>query len=197
MRSKIARNDAPSLAQAITPASVANISRASGNCRLIPSSVKDAFFRPVPPSCRCRRGNCFSSRTKALSASLRDHRYINCHAKILAGRTDKGSGDGNRLTDVPGDGNSYQVNAADRPVCGVIGTLGHKCRPMRASSQPQRRPWIDRPRQNYRDIPSRCVLRSLSCGPPRSAGRRDRGTSPATVECLNGGLCPLSFPALI
>ncbi len=54
-------------------------------------------------------------------AIFRNHRYINCHAEIVIGRADKTAGDGNRLTDVTGDRNAYQVVAADRPVRWVVG----------------------------------------------------------------------------
>src|ERR1700730_4927462 len=43
------------------------------------------------------------------------------HAEIVIGRADKTAGDGNRLTDVTGDRNAYQVIAADRPVRWVVG----------------------------------------------------------------------------
>src|SRR6516164_1577975 len=135
------------------------------------------------------------------SAVFRDHRYINCHAEIIIGRADKTAGDGNRLTDVTGDRNAYQVAAADRPVRWVVGNPA-------GTWQIDISPCVCRPSACYRrgvTVRRRIVeiSRHDACPKAKAAGRFDQqdgevaARAPATVECLNGGLCPLRFSVLI
>src|SRR5258707_13452865 len=60
------------------------------------------------------------SRRTRFGASLRNHRHIDRHAEIVAGRTDKASGDRNCLPDVAGDSDAYQVATADGPMGWVV-----------------------------------------------------------------------------
>src|SRR6476661_4677503 len=119
------------------------------------------------------------------------------HAEIVIGRADKTAGDGNRLTDVTGDRNAYQVAAADRPVRWVVGNPA-------GTWQIDISPCVCRPSACYRrgvTVRRRIVeiSRHDACPKAKAAGRFDQqdgevaARTPATVECLNGGLCPLRF----
>src|SRR5580692_6587869 len=51
---------------------------------------------------------------------FRNHCYIDGHTKVIAARADKTAPYRDRLADIAGDGNAYQIPAVDRPVRRVV-----------------------------------------------------------------------------
>jgi mono/diheme cytochrome c family protein len=62
-----------------------------------------------------------SSGRRRLRLFFRNHRYIDGHAEIVAGRADKTAGDRNRLADVTSDGNAYQIGVHALALAACIG----------------------------------------------------------------------------
>src|SRR5260221_12974960 len=119
---------------------------------------------------------------------------------MVVGRTDKTAGDGNRLTDVRGDRNAYQVVAADRPVRWVVGNPA-------GTWQIDISPCVCRPSARYRrgvTVRRRIVKISRHDTSPNAkagAGSNQKGGEsgpgpPPPVQCLKGGLGPLRFTIL-
>jgi hypothetical protein len=50
----------------------------------------------------------------------RSHRHVDCHPEVIAGCADKTTGNRNRLADVAGDCNAYQIAAVDGSVCRIL-----------------------------------------------------------------------------
>jgi hypothetical protein len=60
------------------------------------------------------------SRRRSFSTSFRNHRHIDGHTKVIAGRADKTATHRYGLADIAGDGNAYQIVAVDRPIRQVV-----------------------------------------------------------------------------
>jgi hypothetical protein len=57
---------------------------------------------------------------RSISTSFRDHCHIDGHVKEIAPRADKTAPYWNRLADIAGDGNAYQIAVVDGPVRRVV-----------------------------------------------------------------------------